>query len=123
MDYHDGKYGVNTDPERGADTFIPFHSGTSVINLGKVTTANLSSYPNYKNYTKDNFIIKYLGCTITGHTDDGKYNENTFYLGPWTASISYDSSTGIVTVSNINKSGGYVRMSTNINFNLLLIDT
>ena len=27
MDYHDGKYGVNTDPQRGADTFIPFHSG------------------------------------------------------------------------------------------------
>lgn len=24
MDYHDGKYGVNTDPQRGADTFIPF---------------------------------------------------------------------------------------------------
>ena len=28
MDYHDGKYGVNTDPERGADTFIPFRSDT-----------------------------------------------------------------------------------------------
>lgn len=27
MDYHDGKYGVNTDPQRGADTFIPFRSG------------------------------------------------------------------------------------------------
>lgn len=26
MDYHDGKYGVNTDPERGADTFIPFYN-------------------------------------------------------------------------------------------------
>ena len=26
MDYHDGKYGVNTDPQRGADTFIPFRS-------------------------------------------------------------------------------------------------
>lgn len=26
MDYHDGKYGINTDPQRGADTFIPFKS-------------------------------------------------------------------------------------------------
>lgn len=26
MDYHDGKYGVNTDPQRGADTFIPFQN-------------------------------------------------------------------------------------------------
>ena len=31
MDYHDGKYGVNTDPKRGADTFIPFHSGGFVF--------------------------------------------------------------------------------------------
>lgn len=27
LDYRDGKYGVNTDPERGADTFTPFKSG------------------------------------------------------------------------------------------------
>ena len=31
MDYHDGKYGINTDPNRGADTFIPFHSGDFVF--------------------------------------------------------------------------------------------
>ena len=30
MDYHDGKYGVNTDPQRGADTFIPFHSNHKI---------------------------------------------------------------------------------------------
>lgn len=30
MDYHDGKYGINTDPNRGADTFIPFHSGNNI---------------------------------------------------------------------------------------------
>lgn len=27
MDYHDGKYGINTDSKRGADTFHPFSSG------------------------------------------------------------------------------------------------
>lgn len=26
MDYHNGKYGINTSSSRGADTFIPFHS-------------------------------------------------------------------------------------------------
>ena len=26
LDYQDGKYGINTDPKRGADTFIPFRS-------------------------------------------------------------------------------------------------
>ena len=27
FDYKDGKYGYNTDPNRGADTFVPFSSG------------------------------------------------------------------------------------------------
>lgn len=27
LDYQDGKYGINTDPHRGADTFSPFKSG------------------------------------------------------------------------------------------------
>lgn len=27
LDYHDGKYGYNTDPNRGADTFNPFNEG------------------------------------------------------------------------------------------------
>lgn len=31
LDYQDGKYGVNTDPDRGADTFSPFKSGTDVL--------------------------------------------------------------------------------------------
>ena len=36
MDYHDGKYGVNTDPQRGADTFIPFKSGDFILNKGEM---------------------------------------------------------------------------------------
>lgn len=31
MDYHDGKYGVNTSSTRGADTFIPFKSTDEII--------------------------------------------------------------------------------------------
>lgn len=31
MDYHDGKYGVNTDPQRGADTFIPFSKEITAV--------------------------------------------------------------------------------------------
>ena len=30
MDYHDGKYGVNTSSTRGADTFIPFNQGGTI---------------------------------------------------------------------------------------------
>lgn len=41
MDYHDGKYGINTSSSRGADTFIPFRSGTNYyvfFNLNRTTT-------------------------------------------------------------------------------------
>lgn len=40
MDYHDGKYGINTSSSRGADTFIPFRSGTNYVffNLDSSTT-------------------------------------------------------------------------------------
>jgi hypothetical protein len=34
MDYHDGKYGVNTSPTRGADTFIPFNDGKVYVHSG-----------------------------------------------------------------------------------------
>ena len=31
FDYKDGKYGYNTNPNRGADTFVPFKSGISEV--------------------------------------------------------------------------------------------
>lgn len=40
LDYHDGKYGYNTDPNRGADTFNPFSNGVGggSIFIGTYTT-------------------------------------------------------------------------------------
>ena len=35
LDCQDGKYGFNTDPERGADTFVPFKSDDSNDNSGE----------------------------------------------------------------------------------------
>lgn len=37
MDYHDGKYGVNTSPSRGADTFIPFQGKVGSVGSFTVT--------------------------------------------------------------------------------------
>ena len=63
MDYHDGKYGINTDPNRGADTFIPFHSGDNVkaiclYQIGQDKTKNLFTATEEMNgfylYTLDN---------------------------------------------------------------------
>lgn len=50
MDYHDGKYGVNTDPERGADTFIPFKASTPYAFL------SFYDYSSTPNRTKLNVI-------------------------------------------------------------------
>lgn len=41
MDYQDGKYGVNTDPNRGADTFIPFSGTGAEITI--TTSGNVSA--------------------------------------------------------------------------------
>lgn len=35
IDYHDGKYGINTSEERGEGTFIPFHNGGGGIAIGE----------------------------------------------------------------------------------------
>lgn len=54
FDYQDGKYGFNTDPNRGADTFSPFSSGVNEIAFG---------------WHGDNFgggIIKKDGTTLGG---------------------------------------------------------
>lgn len=79
MDYHDGKYGVNTDPERGADTFIPFHSGNvSVIyDSGSITNKTTKTYT----FTDDYdlilviFILTSGGGTITVTTEAEKLLE------------------------------------------------
>ena len=47
LDYQDGKYGINTDPERGADTFVPFRSdedeGESNSGDGNLNQLNFGS--------------------------------------------------------------------------------
>lgn len=46
LDYQDGKYGINTDPHRGADTFSPFSSG-----LGQSSPLILGVIPSELNGT------------------------------------------------------------------------
>lgn len=79
-DIQDGKPGFNTDPERGADTFIPFSSKlrklvvvnneTTYQSLSRIIkTVDISSVlPDYKNYniTSDDFIFELVGCQASG---------------------------------------------------------
>ena len=66
MDYHDGKYGINTSSSRGADTFIPFRSDLSFrLNC----TGTLLSTSHAYDVLSFNFTITYK---------NGKFDSTTF---------------------------------------------
>ena len=48
---------------RGADTWNPFKSGGSIIDLGTATSIDLTSYSGYENFTVDNFIVTFESWT------------------------------------------------------------
>ena len=95
MDYHDGKYGVNTSSSRGADTFIPFKE-LHIVEIGTFGgggTFDLSSYDDYQSFTVNNFMFNNLGVSASG---SGNWNYSTSASSSMT--VSYNSSTGILTV-------------------------
>lgn len=89
MDYHDGKYGVNTDPERGADTFIPFRSISSI----KVKTNLTQTSASWWDWTV-NLVI-----------DDVIVASYTHAIGGRAISTSYSPDGGSVTVGNVINPG------------------
>lgn len=48
MDYHDGRYGINTSSSRGADTFIPFKGGFTVGPLQFNNLITVVDNPSYE---------------------------------------------------------------------------
>lgn len=67
MDYHDGKYGVNTDPERGADTFIPFRSISSIKVQTKLIQTSKSWYDWTVNLVIDDVVVASYTHSIGTH--------------------------------------------------------
>ena len=102
MDYHDGKYGVNTDPQRGADTFIPFRSGNDVkvISLNGTGRASknidFSYLANYSALTNDAFAVCPTAVQNYGSSPNTSLTINT----------SYNEKTGILTVT-ANEADGF----------------
>lgn len=97
MDYHDGKYGVNTSSSRGADTFIPFKE-LHIVEIGTFSgygTFNLSSYDDYQSFTVNNFMFGDLSISASG---GGNWNYSTSASN--SMAISYDSSTGVLNVAS-----------------------
>lgn len=56
FDYKDGKYGYNTDPSRGADTFVPFKK-TNFIMTDEVISKSISSHSWKRNFY--NYILEF----------------------------------------------------------------
>lgn len=104
MDYHDGKYGVNTSPTRGADTFVPFKGYEY---LGTSTTYNLSNRSDYTNLTNSNFVVVITSIYESGYTENW-LSDNA--KGSFGGSVgrpyaSYNASTGVLQILNTSVSG------------------
>lgn len=110
FDYQDGKYGYNTDPNRGADTFSPFKSGVSVLCTVENNSYNTSSkevdlssfLDDTKKYSSDNFLIVpksvgYYGISTSG-AGASSYNPRS---GTNYVSIQYDNATGKLIVNGL----------------------
>lgn len=67
FDYQDGKYGYNTDPNRGADTFSPFSSGAQII-----------GHSGYSWFIRTNGCTK-LTYTYVGNASNNNTTNNRIY--------------------------------------------
>lgn len=102
MDYHDGKYGVNTDPERGADTFIPFNKSLKLILKKTVGMSGRGSqYAYFKNYFVDDSGTESLiySCTVDNYTNNSTSQHDNTNCGLVTY-VTRNGSTGYHTIKN-----------------------
>lgn len=105
MDYHDGKYGINTSAERGADTFIPFKSVDSLDSLPllvsdvsngtyDVKDAITAAGVDYTTLTADNFVYQMKSVAIWAKVING--SNQTLSA---TTNLAYNASTGVITIT------------------------
>lgn len=104
MDYKNGKYGYNTSPTRGADTFTPFRE-LKIVRLGKTGTSyDVKAYDGWQDFTNDNFYLRVNSISMSAN-NNVLPNNNINYGGIGGPSISYNKNTGIVTVGGASGSG------------------
>lgn len=92
-DYQNGKYGFNTDPDRGADTFVPFNSGASVFEVNSAT----SWITNHEMNIGVGFESVYL------QVDSVEPASGVTYF----PTKEYDKTTGVLTIYFGNKTSNY----------------
>lgn len=119
MDYQDGKYGINTDSQRGADTFIPF-SNYEKFYSSQITFPNAKTSKRIEFGFKPDFFM--LGLTAQNTNSvwwyDSELNngyivynghlDQTFSVGTWYSNlikiVSIDD-TGLNFLSNDSHAG------------------
>ena len=93
MDYQNGKYGYNTDPNRGADTFNPFRGDKTdyidqSVSSGMMNDSRHSSVLTFNNLTRVDAIV---GWSLSGETQTRISAQNMSISGN-TVTISEDNS-------------------------------
>ena len=110
MDYHDGKYGVNTSSARGADTFIPFKQSIH-FNLGSIyqvpsgtnlTTILTELGIDPDSLTSANFIYQCTGTGVGVYQSEGAAVYGYPIQG---LSMNYNSTTHVLTYSTSTSDG------------------
>lgn len=99
FDYQDGKYGYNTDPQRGADTFLPFSDMSGVYN------ALLSIGLHPASASEEDVISAIENFTISLGNGNGSCTGWTSY-GGW-----QDANAGNLNYGTLTIRGGYVTLS------------
>lgn len=82
--------------------------GQHIVKLGSGTSYNVSSYKGYKNFTKDNFIVKINSIAVSDTMGQSSHNSGMGMRAPGTSSMSvvpsvtYNASTGAVAIGNLS---------------------
>lgn len=103
FDYKNGKYGFNTDPNRGADTFAPFKSGVNPEDIIIADARNLNGATATFSYTlnKGEYIMLY---SVMSHPTSG--SQAYYSLVPQndgiTCEVIVNNNINIITVENDN---------------------
>lgn len=101
----------NASPATMAANIGSIKSGATIVNLGTARSINVSSYEGYKNFTAANFFpVCASSHNATGNVGNDGWNGNVKARAYFTGvSVSYNASTGVVTISGGTYKGGLLR--------------
>ena len=108
FDYKNGKYGFNTNPNRGADTFVPFKKGKLLFELQMVLiNATMATqkwgYVDVSAYDK---VKIYYGCSTDYNVNLYVYNPSETMIANMTGDTSIELTVSDYDTIYFSQSGG-----------------